>query len=474
MKRELQKNQNTLCLEALEPRVLLDGTVNCALRGATLVINGDDLDNAIQVFVDGSGDLIVEGHPAGEFDTTTVTGDAVVPVGDVKKIKIKMRDGGDLVGFGQFGPGAVPSHFPVKLKIDLGEGNNAVGLGRQYGLNDDTENINITGDVRIRAGAGEDVVELRGVTLGGKADFKLGDGNNTVMLIGPSDASAEKRVTIIGKVDVRTGSGHDECEFSGFSIGQNLDLKLGDGDNFVTLGGDPGPINSQIDGQLKVNTGAGNDRIMTSSLSVGAVKVKTGACPDDGHDLLDFDTQTVVDRVKMNSQNNAGFSTNLATIKGKTRIHIKNRGHIELNGQFGGNFNANLGKPDSVGFPFDDGVDFIAGHIDGNVSIYTGDGPDEIHMATFGGFEITGRTRINSGSGPDALLLGPVSDMIFNSLVSIKMGSGDDTLTLGKDGGPNPMVHFSDNRVSKLNGGPGNNTRTDYGHTGNARFLRFI
>jgi hypothetical protein len=103
------------------------------------------------------------------------------------------------------------------LRIDLGDGNNTVGL----------ENLFVRGTTTIRAGAGDDTVDID-TTLGsptflkGNVTATLGDGTNTV---------TGSTFGVGGNVSITTGNDPDTIDLTNATIAKNLLIAANDGNN---------------------------------------------------------------------------------------------------------------------------------------------------------------------------------------------------------------------------------------------------
>ena len=237
-----RRQQTTRVAEALEDRVLLAGNILVSFDAevGVLSVTGDDEDN--RFFVDRGTLIPSPGTTANGSDEPIDVGD------DVQSIFIDMKGGNDF--------------FLLQLNP-------------------------IANDVELRGGDGDDGIILWGAPIGGDLLIKTGQGDDTVS-VSESSPAFESLGDVGGNVKVNTGAGDDIVALGGafgqshgqwgFSIGQNLVVKTGDGHDQVGLS------ESTIGGDVLIKTRAGSDEVHAIGNTVGdRLKVKLGGGDDWAH-----------------------------------------------------------------------------------------------------------------------------------------------------------------------------------------------
>lgn len=414
----LAGKRRSLALERLEPRLMLDGTVNCVLHGGTLTIRGDGLDNAIQVLIVDQ-QIVVEGYAVHETDVTQVAGDSAAPAARVHNIRILMGGGEDLVGIGQFGDDARVNRFEARLSVDLGDGPDVLGLGYAYGLGQPTADVIVRGPATVRAGDGADRVIVEGLT-----------------------------------------------------VAKNLTIDMGAGDDTMAVWPWPGQgAHSQVGGALILKGGSGSDDFSVGTLAAKSIRVDTGASPVGGHDHFILQGYSETRYLSVRCGGDAGVETYIANVKGQVNISVAGLAQVNLDGNIDGNVRINTGRADG-GLSDDDFVSFIGGRIKGNISLSLGDGNDQVGFSQLG-TEFNGRVNVNCGGGNDWVGIGSGGDATFTMPIHVSLGAGDDQAVVGGTAETGGTARFSDHRVSIVDGGTGSNTLTDNSHTGLVEFRHF-
>lgn len=251
--------------ENLEHRLMLAGDVTAAVVGGNLRIIGDALDNHLSIAEVSPGNFQVSGS-----DGTTI------------------------------------NHQPLGTPFDAHEVTNNVLL--RLGDGDDSvalRHLNIQGDLEVYAGEGDDDVDIIGTQVGKNVHIETGAGNDEVDL-GLSDEAQPTLaassplptgVHIKGNLDVRTGVGDDEVKVTDTHIGGGAFVNTGAGDDVVLMGivsnsdgklaapadasEDPqGDWNVQVAHHLVILTGTGNDTIHLDSVRAKSAFFATGEGDD--------------------------------------------------------------------------------------------------------------------------------------------------------------------------------------------------
>ena len=180
--------------ERLENRIAPAGLVTVSYNSATgaLLLNGDALDNSVDVFQTGADTYRVEG-----LSGTLLTGSgvpvAVLDIGKLSSLTIKGNDGADDFGLTDL----------TKLKSLKFEG----GAGLDFLL---SKNLAVKGDVSLDLGAGSGLAAFAGTATEITGDFKAvyGDGGGSVDFFATT-------TSIKGSVKLIGGSGLDTASFGG-------------------------------------------------------------------------------------------------------------------------------------------------------------------------------------------------------------------------------------------------------------------
>ena len=191
----MQTAEGIPCLETLEPRLFLDGTVTMSLVGTIGFIKGDSHNNAITVVQNGAD------------YTVTPSGGTHFKYGGVNYTT------------------AHTAHVPgvTGLVVDLGAGGDILSLG----LNKSSSAFNLAGDVSIALGSG-----VNGLTIYGLACRNLtidgANGANTINLSSTDTATT----TLTGNLTVTGwGTGVNYMGVSGAAIQGSVIMSLGNGSN---------------------------------------------------------------------------------------------------------------------------------------------------------------------------------------------------------------------------------------------------
>ena len=299
-----------VAMEALEPRILMDGNVTAVLTGTTLRITGDGAANAVQIYQPwGDESIRVSGriHPGTGFGTTINGGAEFNLIAGVKSIRINMGNGDDVVGIGDddfFFPEA--DTYQRNIIVDLGAGTNRLRFGKNQ-LNANTQNVTINGNLTIRGGNGTDTVMMNGTMVAGRfnATLRNGDnhvvfrqntmtlavsgvGRNTTIVTGSgNDVIGIDETRFLGRTTIRTGGAPFQDVVAlgaaqGDAYFQNLTV-LSTDRVWATLGFVGSLIRSHVYGNLMINAG---NRVDTDIITVmgagvdGRTTISTGSGDD--------------------------------------------------------------------------------------------------------------------------------------------------------------------------------------------------
>jgi hypothetical protein len=330
-------------------------------------------------------------------------------------VSVKANGGGDYVDLGD---GEV--HGSVSL--DLGAGQNEV----------DMTYLSAGGNVQVTTGKDNDRIYLHEADISGNLLLNLGAGVNYASTLDEMYCAMQ----VSGNVIVNMGVGNDELVLTGVDRAKDLILNLGAGDNKFSL------ANGTARGNLAYTGATGKDTITigdedtdTEILICGDVKINTGA-GDDKIDLYDLDALK-------NLTINTGQST-----------------HGDALRMLGTGVGGNLGVTAGNGA---DKIDLEGLWVGRSVAINTGAGDDTVDMIS--GPEWTewdwcsfckwgGAFGLNTGQGNDDVNVGAADQGVtFWKRAAFDMGAGDDSLSIKSD------CDFLDGiSATMLNGGAGDDT----------------
>jgi hypothetical protein len=318
--------QRKLVVENLERRSMLAGNVFVSVSGGSLIIRGDDKDNAILVSDLGGGTYAVTGGDFGEVgdlaDQGFQSGPTVIKGGEetddpntriftgvTNDINIDMKKGDDLVAMGNsvedldalarecfgfgFGEGSgggsgsgngtssgsvsstaievVSEHdgtfqVPRNLIVNTGDGNDYVIANANVGSGSKG------GVASINTGNGHDGVAfgspfsfapMEEVDAQVESEFGVHVELNLVILTGSGDDHVcVQNVQVDNLLSIQTGDGHDGVEAGHFIAGL-ANVITGNGNDEVEM------FNFALDHSLVVNTGAGHDDVLIEGFSAG-------------------------------------------------------------------------------------------------------------------------------------------------------------------------------------------------------------
>lgn len=446
-----KKAQRKLCVESLEHRTMLDGTVWATLdpRTGILAITGDARDNGVEITteeIDGAWQVKVAGTASTWIATRSVSRGTKVnraewvsfPAADVKGVAIDMKHGRNSVWLEmQAGPEGGNFVLPKDFSFQSGKDLDCLSAA----------GLDVMGSVKIITGAGGDTVvlgtaieneettEFIPFNVAGKATIDLGRGNNSLELRGLvgkdlsiASATGKDSVVLAGRVDgnlsVNLGPNQDVLVVSPLAeipgpptaarIGGNASINLGDGDNTLAFF-------AQVGQNLTVNGGKHGDTFL-----IGSGGFVPEALPVNAVVQEEFPPGFVAIQGNVNLDSGAGNDSIYLVADVGGSVSVKTGNGIDaviLAGTIQGKAAIDTGA-DS------DWVDFQA--TAANVEIKTGSGNDVVWVY---GPAVGGNLSIDTGAENDSVL---ISTNVAGN-VSVKTGDGDDSVTIGRieddDGG---------------------------------------
>lgn len=247
------QTEPAVCLESLEPRLLMSGNVVARIQNGLLQLTGDRKANAITI--DQAGLAAGQFRVSASDSDTTVNGHA----------------------------GSVVFDAVTGLNIRMGNGADDLSL----------QNLQISGDVTISMGTGKNVLNVQTVTASGKVVFVGGSGqdaftidtltcDNAAGVVSVRSGAGSDNVTITnsqfsGGLQINMGAGNNNCQIKNVSVLLDLEYRSRGGDDIVDLdtftqgryvyiftgGGNDGLFlrNDDVHNYLGVLLGKGNDML---------------------------------------------------------------------------------------------------------------------------------------------------------------------------------------------------------------------
>jgi hypothetical protein len=286
--------------EGLEERLLLAGNLTSALAAGVLVLNGDALDNQVQLTVASNGQLTATG-----LSGTTINGVASVNFGVVNTLTVDGGVGNDSISLqasaasitnnvilnGGLGDDtiSVTGRFGVNLTIDGGDGNDKVTVSGstvardvliQTGLGNDSVNISATSvsrDLSVTDTGGNNSFSITSTSVRNDTLMVLGAGNDTVLINGLTDG-VRAGATAQGLISIDFGAGKNVLSMShvkalGTALGDGILLTGGIGNDVF------GIVDTQSAGGVVINTGDGANRVELARVQItgiGDLDITTG------------------------------------------------------------------------------------------------------------------------------------------------------------------------------------------------------
>ena len=271
-------------VEPLEVRRVMDGTVNVVLSGSTLKITGDDLNNRVQVKLNGAG-LRIEGEStAVTFNGSTAAFQDIAGLDFTKlDLKFDLKRGDDLV---QVGDGLAQLNAR-SLSIATGAGNDSIRLNALAIAG----NTNVTTFQSPAENDADDLMFFGISTFTGDLKIRTGGGNDAVTMVrtrGPLGEPPIDQTNVGKRLTVDVGSGDDAVFFDTY-VCANATIRLGDGTNQFTS------FNGTVTQKLDVRSGKGVDTLTAGGGNYNKIAVNLG----DGDDIATADDFTVAD-IRMN------------------------------------------------------------------------------------------------------------------------------------------------------------------------------
>lgn len=388
-----------LFVESLETRAMLAGNVTASVRGSTLFVSGDNLDNSVVIQQTGPSRFTVAGATGSDTRVNGRTVGTAFVANNVRNFEIDLRAGNDSLGISN------SNVYLAELQAEFLGGPQAAP-----GLPEDA--LTLRGYANIRTGLGDDAIAVQ---LNATANIFV-DSN-----AGSDAVVVEGSTAVALLVNADTGN------------------QTTDGDDFVRV---RDVLITR--GALVINTFAGNDNILLTDSSAVAVVVNAGvAVVNSG--ALDFDNITAA---RLEASGDILFfgggnvdNLNFSDLTGNFLLVIGGRGGDAINvarldvrgatliGELGNDVitlddSLNVEDP-STPVPVDD-TNFTS--VTGLLHIDTGAGDDEVNV--FGDFTFAaslGALNVWTYGGNDTVTL---SSLTLTGNILIDMGAGNDDLSM--------------------------------------------
>lgn len=287
----MNRRKSALRMESLENRIALAGDVSAALEGSLLVVAGDNLANEISITQNAAGNVTLLG-----LNGTTVNGLPSLTLANprLNSAEIRMEGGNDRLTVNGL-------RTSTDLNIDLGAGNDSANVIANAG-----------GNLTIKGETGNDVVTVRGSRAGIDLNIEMGTGTASVNLrnstIGGNATVItdvlDDRVTVAslrmgGDLNIETKEGNDNVLASlitarsftavtdkgadivsvgDLSVTDDVSIETGEQADRVTL------TRVSAGNSVKVNTDAGDDRVVATSVAAAVDAIFTGGAGVDSFD----------------------------------------------------------------------------------------------------------------------------------------------------------------------------------------------
>jgi len=393
-----------------DPDPVLYSNVTVEVIDGNLVIMGDEFDNRIDVVrtEDGgyriTGQRYMENHDGIIRDTAINGQDELVVYGVTGDVLVSLGDGNDEVGLAGLLAG--------DLTVDTGAGNDSVKLYQ----------VEVLGDVSVETGVGDDVVVAElppGWALPLPLDPIPLPPVDVPTAASPEDVADEDlpyRVVVHGSVTINMGNGRDGVVAESLDVRDDLQVLLGSGDDWISLGGDCSAPSAEFSRNVIVTAtaaldgGSGTDSLNEDYL---AVNTAGGWVVSGFENVDDYVSPAATSNVTVEI-----IDGNLVIMGGETDDYVSV--YCNARGWCWVVVTDEPGLPEGwISGSFKESSTYYV--VTGDVFVSLGDGDDYISLRGF----FAGSVNVDTGAGNDGI--GFVSASIEGDL-SIVAGSGDDSL----------------------------------------------
>lgn len=426
-------SRRRLNLEALEPRQMLSATVTAVLSAGNLTLTGNKNAAYVEVHETATtGTFLITGLSGTKISYNGATGTSESVSGVTGSLTVNLPGSGSGTQSFELDSLSLATETDIigNLSITMGNANNTVTLqGPGLGVGGNASITTGSGNQTISVGKVEDIGDgFDFFVNGGPMSITTGAGNSTVSVYDTGIYEGSLSITLgngNGKVTVGSESDPDGDIF----VGDNLCVDLGNGNGTV------GVFNSDIDNNLVVQTGSGNQNITIGAehpeefldqsvhpdeipfsdydVTVGGY-IYVGDCPGNTNVTI-FDTTT--ESFEESEVVHPAFISQSSLDPGDVAIELAS-----------GNDNVTIGSSIS-----EVNTDVS---ISGNLYIDTGTGntSDYIKCTT-----VDGNTEISHQAGNTSITIGAYdqylyeeeSDVVFEGSLCITTSTGNATIALG-------------------------------------------
>lgn len=259
-------------IQSLEPRTLPAGTVTASFSGGSITLTGDKQDNAIAILMTPTGVFVqsTDGSTTIKLGAQSTTDGSPVKLAAGPKVLqdliIKMKDGNDAVfifaigfplgtvGVAATGEAPLESTIGRNLKINTGRGQDVVVVSAVNGR------LIVGNDLTVDLNSGDDVLFLYGAISLPPSDLPAGPPTPQV-----------NPLHVAGNAKINGGAGNDVLQVGGVSTGKDLQIETFNGNDTVIV------ANSSIGGNVVISTGGDDDFVVASEVAVfGRSSITTG------------------------------------------------------------------------------------------------------------------------------------------------------------------------------------------------------
>ncbi len=419
-------SRTTLSVEQLQDRIV-PAIISVETVGGNVTITTDNTNTDVDVVLSGDNQIdIFDGGAL--YGTTTVTGELTIDAGDGDDSVTLDLYGFDLDAKVSINTGAgmdrvyIDDTYAIKgalnnnLSISTGDDDDEITFGYQI-----DSQVNIDGDVSIEGGEGNLLLDTgfalgSGANIDGDFEFRGEDGNDDIFFDSTS---------ITGDVDLQLGNGDNYFTtnyYGAVEIGGNLTINSGDDSDIITLGSENYYL--EIEGRVSINAGDGDNSLITGERSTTVTLGRSlSFVGGDGIDLIILDETTITGAVRLNlgDGNNAVYTGyDLADNAANGDVILGNS--LSINSGEDGDI-INLDNLDVASF-----ARFRLGNGNNDVQIAPADngGGALNNPVAIGRF-----LRMDLGSGNDGIFIGDANTTTIGGNLVMYAGRGDNTTRSG-------------------------------------------
>lgn len=182
------RRARSLSIESLESRHLMAGNVSASVSGPLLTITGDEAGNGVSLTYNATTKTYrvtgvdAAGSPTSLNGQNPAGASNFADFPNVSQVTVKLNGGNDQFSVGS--AAAVDTVISKFLQIDMGDGDDQVELGRAGGLANTADplprSLRLGTSLHISLGAGNDTLQMASVSVGANLQVFAGDGDDNV------------------------------------------------------------------------------------------------------------------------------------------------------------------------------------------------------------------------------------------------------------------------------------------------------